>query len=427
MKKRFSFFVAGSLLILVFISGCLKDTVKRSYTYTLYRPVYETKSSVRQKIKSSAPVAIAQPGKLVVKGPYIFLNEIDKGIHVIDNSNPAQPKNTAFIAIPGCADLAVNGNTLYADLYTDLVALDITNPLDVHPGNIITSVFPERYYTSYYGLDSAQVVIDWIKKDTTVTESYDVSAWQNKGRGGIVVLPNCPNCDFFYALSSAPVAAVSTVGTGGSMARFTILNNRLYTVGASGLSTFNISTPLMPELSSVQQIGFNVETIFPLKDKLLIGATNGMFIFDTEDPDRPTQLSQYTHVQSCDPVIADGDFAYVTLRSGTACNGFTNQMEVLTITNLLQPALLKTYPLTHPMGLSKDDNLLFVCDDMDGLKIYNAEKPNDLQLLKTFNGLETYDVIAANGLAIVVAKDGLYQFDYSDKANIKQLSKLSRD
>ena len=37
---------------------------------------------------------------------------------------------------------------------------------------------------------------------------------------------------------------------------------------------------------------------------------------------------------------------------------------------------------------------------------------------------ETYDVIASNGIAYVVAKDGLYQFDYSNTSNIHLLSKM---
>jgi hypothetical protein len=115
----------------------------------------------------------------------------------------------------------------------------------------------------------------------------------------------------------------------------------------------------------------------------------------------------------------------VTLRSGTLCMGFTNQLEVLDISNLLQPSLIKTYPMTNPHGLSKEDDLLFICDGADGLKVYDATLPGNLQLLKTIGGFETYDVIAYNNLALVVAKDGLYQFDYSDRNNIKQLSKIT--
>ncbi|HYC29855.1 MAG TPA: hypothetical protein VEB42_13575, partial [Chitinophagaceae bacterium] len=110
-------------LVLAGLQSCLKDSYTRSTTYTYYQPVYKTTAEVRANIKSNPSQKIERPGKLYIKGQYIFLNEIDKGVHIIDNSNPANPRNIAFIDIPGNVDIAVKGNTLYADLYTDLVAI----------------------------------------------------------------------------------------------------------------------------------------------------------------------------------------------------------------------------------------------------------------------------------------------------------------
>ncbi|MEJ7679189.1 MAG: hypothetical protein WKG06_15310 [Segetibacter sp.] len=128
MKKLLS---ACNMAIVLFtcmglLQGCLKDTSTR--TYTLYTPVYKTVDEVRANIKSDAPAPVKNPGKIFVLGNYIFLNEIDKGVHVIDNRNPAAPVNKYFIAIPGNLDLAVKGKILYADNYRDLVTLDISNP-----------------------------------------------------------------------------------------------------------------------------------------------------------------------------------------------------------------------------------------------------------------------------------------------------------
>ncbi len=67
---------------------------------------------------------------------------------------------------------------------------------------------------------------------------------------------------------------------------------------------------------------------------------------------------------------------------------------------------------------------LFVTEPTE-LKIYNASDVLNLQLIKQFPGLDTYDVIAWNKNAIVVAKDGLYQYDYSDANNIHLVSKIS--
>ena len=86
-------------------------------------------------------------------------------------------------------------------------------------------------------------------------------------------------------------------------------------------------------------------------------------------------------MQSCDPVIADEKYAYVTLRTGTTCNGVNNRLEILDIANINSPSLVKTYEMTNPHGLSKDGNLLFVCDGANGLKVYNASDVNNLKLI----------------------------------------------
>ena len=123
-------------------------------------------------------------------------------------------------------------------------------------------------------------------------------------------------------------------------------------------------------------------------------------------------------------MIADDNNAFVTLRSGTECFGFTNQLEILDIQNLLSPTLLQVYSMTNPHGLSKDGNTLFICDGTDGLKVYDAADINNLQLINQIKGIETYDVITLQGTALVVAKGGLYQYDYSDINNIQLISKI---
>src|SRR5580693_3316500 len=99
MKKYAPIPVATFILSLfsILFSGCLKDTCKHSYTYTFYEPLYKTTAEVRANIKSNPAREISEPGKMVILGNYVFLNEVDKGIHVIDNSVPSSPKNIGFI------------------------------------------------------------------------------------------------------------------------------------------------------------------------------------------------------------------------------------------------------------------------------------------------------------------------------------------
>lgn len=406
---------AACLLIsFLFFSGCVKDECKKQHTYTWYEPVYKTKSEVRANIKSNAPRPVENPGKIYILGTTIFLNEIDKGIHVIDNTNPSQPRNVAFIDIPGNMDIAVKGTILYADLYTDLVTLDISNPAAVTVKKITEGLFPYRYYGNGFVANHEQIITDWIARDTTVTEDCEMG-------GGRWVLE-----DNMFLASAAPGggASVSPVGKGGSMARFTIMNNRLYTVSDSDLDVLNISNAADPRHVNRINAGSNIETIYPFKNKLFIGSRSGMFIYNVSNPDVPVRAGQFNHVTSCDPVIADDEYAYVTLRSGTACQGFTNELDIVKLNNLADPVLQKVYPMVNPHGLSKDGNLLFICDGRAGLKIYSAASIMNLQPVKTIS-MEAYDVIAYEKTALVVAKDGLYQYDYTNLADIRLLSKIS--
>ncbi|HXL57785.1 MAG TPA: hypothetical protein VN958_16100, partial [Chitinophagaceae bacterium] len=124
--------------IVGFFSGCFKDTCINSFK--IYLPVYKSLTQVRADMKSLAAQPIQHTGKMFVYGKYIFLNEPDKGIHVIDNTDPAVPVNLSFIHIPGNVDIAVKGNYLYADSYSDLVVFDISNATDIRAIQFLNNV-----------------------------------------------------------------------------------------------------------------------------------------------------------------------------------------------------------------------------------------------------------------------------------------------
>lgn len=390
------------------LSSCLKDQVTQRYTF--YRPLYRTKAEVRSEARSSAPVAVSNPGKLFLMGNYVFLNEVDKGIHVIDFSQPSAPRNIAFIKIPGCVDMAVRGNFLYADCYTDLVTIDITDPRQVSVKRFIEGVFPHRRYTNGFVADTNLVITDWVRVDTVVRTSPGIPFGGLDRR--VLLLSDSRAMSGGMAASASP--GVQN-GIGGSMARFGLLNDRLYTVSWSDIKVFQTTDPSLPVYRNTIQLDQgDIETIFPYKNRLFLGSQTGMFIYDVSDKDNPRKLGQFTHARACDPVVADDTHAFVTLRTGTRCIGNLNQLDVIDVTNLMAPRLVKTYPMKGPAGLSKDGNLLFICDGTDGLKIYDATKPDNLALLKTIPLAEAYDVIAWNRIALTVTKDGIHFIDYSN-------------
>jgi len=405
-------------LVLAAFSGCIKDTLKTSYTYTLAQPIFKTTQEVRENIKNVPGTALKNPGKMYVSGSYIFLNERNKGIHVINNSNPANPINESFIAIPGCEDLAIFGKTLYADCYTDLMVLDISNPKSVVLKEVTSNLFPERRFTMGFAMDSNQVITDWIVKDTTTIHKTNITDGQLIN-GGLWF-----NSSFEFTSFSAGNSTRTQAGKGGSMARFAISHNYLYAVTQQNLLALSLANPLSPKLTSNKAMGWGIETIYPFQDKLFIGSNSGMFIYLLSDPAQPKQTAIFTHATVCDPVIADGNYAYVTLRSGAVCPGFTNQMDVVNVEDIYNPKLVRSYPLTNPHGLDKRGNWLFVCDGKDGLKVLDATDPANVKLKKTIAIKDTYDVICWGPVAIVSTAAGIYQYNIEDVEKITLLSKI---
>jgi hypothetical protein len=418
MKPKLTMAFAVIIVLACCMVACTKDHVKDHYVY--YTPVYKTRDEIKANIRSNNPVEIVQTGKLAVKDNYIYLNEPGKGVHIIDASNPASPRNLAFIDIPGNVEVAVRGNYLYADCYTALAVVDISNPRQVALKQFVNGVFPVPYYPGYFVNDTSRIIAEWQRHDTVATSRFSESF--KKERQDILMYQ-----DFMsYAASSASSGGVTSNGLTGSMSRFALLSNRLYALNNGAIKVFNTTDAAAPVYTNTVPLNQNalVETIYPFGKQLFIGTQAGMLIYGTANADQPSFLGKFEHVRVCDPVIADEKNAYVTLHSGTACGGFTNQLDVLDITNLLSPALLKTYPLRNPKGLSKDGNLLFVCDGNDGLKLYDASTPTNLVLLKQVPGVDTYDVIARNKYALVVAADGLYFVDYTEPATAHIVSRI---
>lgn len=149
-----------------------------------------------------------------------------------------------------------------------------------------------------------------------------------------------------------------------------------------------------------------------------------MYIFDNSNPLKPTQLSVFQHARACDPVFVEGDLAYVTLHAGTPCDGNQNQLDIIDVKDLKNPKLLKTHPMHRPNGLSVVDGIVYLCEDDEGLKVLNAKNWNKLDLLSHLKHFTAYDVIALQNTAIVIGKNGFYQYDITNPAKLKELSRI---
>jgi hypothetical protein len=226
--------------------------------------------------------------------------------------------------------------------------------------------------------------------------------------------------------AAAPSVIGTSTGVGGSMARFTIVNHFLYGLDGASLDVVDITSETQPVAKPSLNVSWDVQTLFPYKDNLFVGGRAGMYIFDLTDPVRPSLVSQYDHIQSCDPVVVEGNYAYVTLYSGGICHVDTNQLEVIDIQDVKAPVLKSVYPMTNPHGLGINGGTLFICDGDAGLRIFDASDPLTISdhSLAHYDQINALDVIPLDQVAIVIGSDGIYQYDYTDVKNIKLLSHI---
>jgi len=419
MKKILYLF---SLAIFI-LTGC-QDRVTEMVTYKINEPVFMSAETFRNSVKvTSEPRKITSIGKMCFYNDYLYISEPEKGIHIIDNRNPASPQIIGFIELMGNADLAIRNGLLYADSYVDLVWFDISNPAQPELKGRLDTIFTTALPTTdnQYGVDYAMchnktnsgVVVGWKLKEKTEEVSHYTGGWWKDG--GIMLEG-----------ANYTATASNNNGINGSMSRFTIYDDYLYSVINNYLNIFDLSGSKPIKAATDNYLGWNVETIFNNKTNLFFGTSTGMLIYSVANPLKPEYQSCISHAYACDPVVVDNDLAYITIHSGSTCDYSSkeNALIIVDVKDVKNPKQLVTYNMTCPKGLGIDNGKLFLCDE--GLKIYNISDPQTLMSneIAHFADIAGFDVIAHNNVVMMIAEDGIYQYDYSNANSIKLLSKI---
>lgn len=224
----------------------------------------------------------------------------------------------------------------------------------------------------------------------------------------VLLLTGCGSSD-----SNSPT--VSSDSTGGSRARMTLIGDYLYTISGADVQLMDVSTPASPNFWNRIRLDWDIETLFPYGDYLLVGSQTGVHILDNSTVGSPQYLSEFSHARSCDPVVAANDIGYVTLSAEAECWSDTarSQLDVLDLTDMSKPKLIKTYPMQAPTGLAVSGQWLFICDGRAGLKVYDNTDPLNLTVQDSLPEVNCFDLIAKGDTLYISTSEKLLQYDFS--------------
>ncbi|MBC6994663.1 hypothetical protein QWY85_07700 [Neolewinella lacunae] len=424
-----------ALLTIVFAS-CLEEKCEENRLVLGFEPVVVTSDAWRNSaFICGIPEPVCEAGGFYVYGPYLFMVETNRGLHIYDNSDTRNPRPITFMEAPGGQGIAVRNDILYMNQYTDLVAFDLSNPENPTLVGRTEDVF-DPYSIFAQVLGGGEFITDFVETGERRVLTCNSPNWgQNFWReGGVFFAQSRNELAFNFDAGNVTNTAGGTpenVGQGGSLARFTIASSTLYAVDDQNLKAFSLANPIAPVFQGNINLGWGIETIFPYEDKLFIGSQTGMQIFSIANPLVPEHLSTFEHVLACDPVVVANDLAYVTLWGGRDCGSIGDQLEIIDVSNAREPRSLQITPMSSSHGLAVAEGKLFLCSQWEGFRVFDLTDDGLLgEQLDHSTEIFARDVIVLpqNNELIVLGygqEKGIQQFNYDEAGRLTPTSHIS--
>lgn len=325
---------------------------------------------------SPDPSELISPVNMSVYENRLLVSDRAAGVHVFDVTDPAAPAHVYTIPLSGNEGNAVVGDVLFANDYRSLKAF--------HLGS-----------ESYVEVASFERTEPWLPP-------FHEGVRRDNGFG----------CDCADEDTMSPRSSGSG-STGSSYATFAVVGDYLYSIDRSTLVTISVADPLEPEEVGRTGIGWDVQTLHPAGDHLFMGGAAGMYIYGLDDPANPREIGRLVHARACDPVVVEGQTAYVTLRGVGVCGGARDVLLTVDISDPSKPALVSETGLTTPYGLAVESTLLYVSKGKNGFALFDVSAPGAPEMVRSWEG-ETRDFLW-NGDVLYSMTLGLVRiFDVSD-------------
>jgi hypothetical protein len=167
-----------SIFLIAFLFASCQKQDNEGKVVMGYKPIYIS-NNLAFETEVRAPEKFTDPGKMYLYNQYIYITDFGNGVHIIDNSDPANPTKLKFIKIPGVIDVAVKNGHLYADNFTDIVSFNIGDLNNITLSKRLKDVYPRKDFypetkSGYFDcVDTAKgYVIGWEQTELIDPKCY---------------------------------------------------------------------------------------------------------------------------------------------------------------------------------------------------------------------------------------------------------------
>jgi hypothetical protein len=361
--------------------------------YSIFAVILAVMLSVGFRYDTGRP-SITNPNNIYRYDTLLLVSDSLNGLLIYSVADEQSPRYRAHIPLKGNRGMAMKDSIIYANSWGGILALRLVNDTNYE----VTSVIKDDPYHSGMGY----------------FEGGDyVSSW-----GGF-------DCGFAASPKDAyGGSGTESSGSGGSYAIFAVIDSFLYYINDRAIITMDISDAAKPRKLSETYVGWSIETLFPTRDHLFIGGSNGMYVMDRGNPSHPVTIGSVIHFRARDPVVVKDSMAYVTLRSGFDQWVNTDELMVVNLASITSPKLVKEIPLKTPYGLTIADTLLYVGQGSNGWTLFGLSDPQSPAVLRKWSTPNVKDIIRMENRLYVMCFDKIGIYSVSDPQNPVLVSEI---
>lgn len=420
--------------VLVILQSCQKDKLEVvPKTYNLYQPVFVDMDDYRQNagtLETARP--IRNPGGVLTYGDYLFISEVNAGIHIIQNAEPSNPRIIGFIALSGVDELSIRDNFLYAADYVDLAIFDLSNPeipelvqrsqnlftdfIDqTDKGILVDYELAEQQLTVAVNDPNYQKDIFWVESEQAYAveqslKPIDGSIASRDGKEALNIKPN-------------PVSS----GLARVQSKFSISDNYLYFIKDEILQIRTFSSGGVPQANAQMDEFGQIQSVLAYDNYLVLSGDRGLFVLDNRVRSAPRLIENFRSYTTCSPTFFMGNFGYIGVRTG-ACGRYTSNRGIF-VHNFSEPepVLWQILAADNPYDIEIVGQQVLIADGANGILIHRTESSTAEGVIMQADQFIEQDAfqltaIPGSSIVVVVGESGIHQYDFSQPETPQQLS-----